>query len=232
MFDKHWCSNPQVANIIHDSWSGAEGTRNSSLLDRIGSCRKALSQWKQTSRSNAKTRIKRIKLEIEEEGAKQFPDLSKLRRWKGELADAYHEEEVYWKQKSHVNWLRDGDRNTSFFHGSVKKKRSQNKILFLLDEHGHEQYAEGSKGIIAVDYFQKLFSTLNPKNGMAILSGLSPRVSADMNRDLIKPVSREEIKKAAFSIKGGSTPGADGMTAHFFQTYWDIVVDKVISEVQ
>lgn len=53
-----------------------------------------------------------------------------------------------------------------------------------------------------------------------------------MNRELIRAVSKEEVRQAVFGIKGGSTPGADGMTAYFFQSYWEVVGNKVTFEVQ
>lgn len=53
-----------------------------------------------------------------------------------------------------------------------------------------------------------------------------------MNHDLIKPVSNEEVKRAVFIIKGGSTAGADGMTAHVFHSYWEVVGERVKQEVK
>lgn len=46
------------------------------------------------------------------------------------------------------------------------------------------------------------------------------------------PVTGEEIKRAAFSIKGDSTPGADGMSGYFYQASWNIIGPQVVSEVQ
>lgn len=91
-----------------------------------------------------------------------------------------------------VEWR--GDRKTSFFHDSVKKRRAQNKILSLIDEQETEKFEEGSKGNIAVDYFQKLFSTSNMDNAVDVLDGLPLQVSNAVKWELIKPLSKEEIK--------------------------------------
>ncbi|XP_024007995.1 uncharacterized protein LOC112083993 [Eutrema salsugineum] len=43
-------------------------------------------------------------------------------------------EESYFRQKSRINWLRDGDQNTSYFHNILKVRTNANSIKsFLLD---------------------------------------------------------------------------------------------------
>lgn len=40
-------------------------------------------------------------------------------------------EEIFWYQKSRVNWLTYGDRNTSFFHHYTRVRRQQNYVRRL-----------------------------------------------------------------------------------------------------
>lgn len=74
-----------------------------------------------------------------------------------ELDKAYREEELYWKQKSHESWHKEGNKNPKVFHGSVKYRRLKNHILVLLDEARLEQFLGGEKGNIDVDSFRNLF---------------------------------------------------------------------------
>lgn len=36
--------------------------------------------------------------------------------------------ELYWAQNSRVSWLKEGDRNTNFFHSIASNKRRKNGI--------------------------------------------------------------------------------------------------------
>ena len=46
------------------------------------------------------------------------------------------QEEILWKQKSRIQWLKEGEQNTKFFHRSTLDYTGANKILKLNNEAG------------------------------------------------------------------------------------------------
>lgn len=66
----------------------------------------------------------------------------------------------------------------------------------------------------------------------SLFKGFQGKVTEDMNVTLTKEFTPEEIKRAAFSIKGSSAPGEDGITGVFYQQYWHIVGSHIVEEIQ
>ncbi|KAL0683276.1 hypothetical protein Bca4012_050124 [Brassica carinata] len=101
----------------------------------------------------------------------------------------------------------------------------------LLDELGQEHFSEGSKGNVVVDYFRELFRSSDPFDLESLFAGFRGRVSSVMNSKLTAPVSAEEVRKAAFTMKGSSAPGEDGLTGIFCQKFWHVVGPKLTEEI-
>lgn len=70
--------------------------------------------------------------------------------------------EIFWKQKSRVEWLREGDKNTKFFHSKASARRQKNMICGLEDENGN--WIEEVKDVdrMFCEYFTKIFTATNP----------------------------------------------------------------------
>ena len=232
MFDKRWCKKPDVREVISRGWNINNSSGQASVSERIRSCRQELSKWKRSANVNSNINISRLRKELELEEAKTFPDLAWLPVMRTELEKAFKEEEDYWKVKSKNSWLRVGDKNTKIFHGWVESRRMKNKVHSIVDDAGEEHFSEESKGKIVVEYFTNLFMSSNSAIPTELLEGMTPRVTERMNRDLIKPISDVEIKRAVKEIKSDSTPGVDGMTGIFFQKFWNITGHHVTQEVR
>ena len=69
------------------------------------------------------------------------------------------QEEIHWFQRARANWLRQGDRNTSFFHNFATKRRKKNTIKGLMDENGQRQENEVAMRNIIQNYFENLFTS-------------------------------------------------------------------------
>lgn len=134
---------------------------------------------------------------------------------------------MYWLRLSRVNWLKEGDANTTFFHRTTLQRRRENKLLKLKAEDG--LWVEGDRHISCLvdDYFKSLFTLVGHKDWGDILDCIQPLVSKLMNNDLTKPMEVEEIKVAVTQMGGLNAPGPDGFQGIFYQSYWDIILNEV-----
>lgn len=217
---------------VSKAWGSKGSGRGASVLDRIRDCRVALSRWKKDNDANSKVRLTKIQFLFDEEHSKRNPSPRVMQELKLQMAQAYRDEDSFWKQKCRDKWNSFGDRNTKFFHASVKAARNKNGVDKLIDDLGNIHRSEASKGQVAVDYFSNLFKSSTPLNLQDFFDGFQPRVTSSMNEELTRVVSKEEVRRAAFAIKASSAPGADGMTGLFFQRYWDVVGPRVTLEIQ
>ena len=81
-------------------------------------------------------------------------------------------------------------------------------------------------------YFGTLFSTEGPTDFEQALDGLRPLVTEEMNSRLLIEPTEEEIKTALFQMHPNKAPGPDGMHALFFQKFWHVVGNDIITFVK
>ncbi|KAL5573276.1 hypothetical protein UlMin_022873 [Ulmus minor] len=204
-FEQAWSKDPECGEIITSSY--------------IEACSFSLSSWGRNKFRHLKKDIKALKDQIGCFSASLNPDAwLALKNNENKLNDLLLKEETYWRQRSRVSWLKDGDRNTKFFHRKASNRRSNNEILGLFDAVGCWQDDLGVvKGIIG-DYFSNILKYGRPSldDVNLVVDAIPNKVSNEINNDLDCPFIVEEIYAAVFSMNPTKAPGYEGMPALFF----------------
>jgi hypothetical protein len=75
------------------------------------------------------------------------------------------------------------------------------------------------KGVVA-DFFKNLYKNDTEVDPKMILELVQPKVTEEMNKDLLREYCDEEIGDALFQIGPLKAPGPDGFPTRFFQRNW------------
>ncbi|KAL5772200.1 hypothetical protein ACOSQ2_012124 [Xanthoceras sorbifolium] len=142
------------------------------------------------------------------------------------------QDEVFWQQKSRINWLKNGDRNTKFFHLSTMIRRRRNKIEGLKDINGDWVEDKDGLKLLACNYFKTLFSRKIIDDDYSMLPQLFPTIDECSMRHICRGISDEDVKDSLFGIGGLKAPGPDGFPAAFFQDQWTICKSDLVKLVR
>ncbi|XP_074303397.1 uncharacterized protein LOC141637889 [Silene latifolia] len=122
-----------------------------------------------------------------------------------ELKELSEARDTFLAQKSKQVWIQEGDSNSAFFHGMLKRRRSGNKLLGTSQE-----TSKIHKRII----------------------DQGPRCSEEMVGSLLVPITAKEIRDVMFSIPYIKSPGPDGYTSRFFKDAWNEIGGDVVTAVK
>ena len=94
-------------------------------------------------------------------------------------------EDIFWRQRSWVSWLQEGDRNTKFYHACASQRKRGNQINGLRDKNDVLQTDQLVISNIVVEYFHQLFNSSRPDCIQEVVSQVDSVVTLDMNVSLL-----------------------------------------------
>lgn len=137
-------------------------------------------------------------------------------------------------QKSCINRLVLGDRNTAFHDMFTIVRRRRNHISSIKNDVGDWIQNE----VEVMDFIRKGFSKLFTSSLDSAPLNLSPPstwqatlTEEEMVR-LSLPATDAEIKEGLWSMKAYKAPGLDGLHSRFFLRFWLVVGDSEKKEVK
>ena len=234
-----WADRMDFQDIVKEAWqSPVNGNPMYRFTSKLQLIKHALKDLHRNNSSHISARVAEAKTRwnLAQVLLDESPTSEDLLAAERECAVLYSQlckdEEAIFKQRSRMQWLKLGDRNTKFFHRSLLHRQSRNGIHVLADETGNLIHDQKEIGLLAVKHFQSLLTSTvpHPEKDPSML--FANPIPTPLIPGLILPVINEEIKTALFSIPDNKASGPDGFTSLFFKRCWDIIGVEFLAAIK
>lgn len=138
-FEAIWTRRADCKELIKGFWDGGINLSSPNGLGTgLKQCAEALVKWSESAFGQIPRKIQEKKRTISEliKGDSEGQNGPKINRLKREVNKLLDEEEIWLQQRSRVQWLGEGDRNTKYFHHRSVGKRTQSLVYGTMMGHG------------------------------------------------------------------------------------------------
>jgi hypothetical protein len=147
-----------------------------------------------------------------------------------DLENSILQEEIRWRHKSRVLWLKGGDKCTKFFHRVANSNRRSNYIESLsingstsLDQQVIRDHVD--------QFYKSLFA--EPFYWRPRIDNLTfDSLDASEASSLELPLEENEVLEVVKGLNHDKAPGLDGFTLAFFQDCWDVIKTNLMGVFQ
>ncbi|GKD87001.1 RNA-directed DNA polymerase, eukaryota, reverse transcriptase zinc-binding domain protein [Tanacetum coccineum] len=191
---------------------------------------KKLGEWQCVERAeNLRSKVKECEVD-------KFPhnDSIKEKSWSTlrEYQEATKEEYSLLCQKAKVEWLREGDRNTVYFHKTIKEIVHRSIIMTIRNEDG-TRFVNEDVAIQFVKHFENFLGQRRDVQSLASRQDIfKNKINTEDAQRMVRNISDSEIKNAMSKIEDSKAPGPDGYTARFYKSAWSIVGSEVCQAIK
>ncbi|KAL2930019.1 LINE-1 retrotransposable element ORF2 protein [Bienertia sinuspersici] len=209
-----WQQAPNYSQRIQQAWEG---------------------EVKGTAMFQVTQKLKRVKTSLKELNKKGFNNLQaeETRTYQEmvEIQETLHREplntDLMQKEKDAVCNYNQAHKNC------IRKRTLQNNVYAIRDRDGSMK--DSPEGIQAafVDYYKELLGKAMTGRAHVHLEIImkGPVLQEDQKSKLVQPFTKEEVRKAIFSIPGNKSLGPDGFGTQFYKHNWDLIGEEVTTAI-
>jgi hypothetical protein len=228
-FENMWLKVDGFVDKVRVWWSSFSfvGSPSFILAKKLRALKGEIKRWNREEFGNVGARIKAWEEELEMldrfEEVRRLSEEEKARRkaLAADLEASLLQEEISWRHKSRVRWLKEGDKCTKFFHQVASANRRNNSIESLM-VNGLSTSDPACIGEHVVSYYESLFS--EPLSWRPRLDNLEfDRLNGVEASSLEDPFEEREVREVIKGMDRDKAPGPDGFSMAFFQDCWEVV---------
>ncbi|KAA3462691.1 reverse transcriptase [Gossypium australe] len=224
-FEAWWIMKKTFEKEIKASWESITGT----IVEKLERLQVDLKVWARSIKKGRDGLKNKLTEELDMQMAEEKTDkmMAKIVDTKIYMNVEMDKDEVYWEQRARANWLKVGEKKSTFFHRFASFQRRINTISRLELAGGGEANEVSEINEAATLYFQKLFTSSRVGDLSYLLTGIENNISPVINIALLSTYTSEEVYAALKGMRPTKAPGPNGFQALFFQRYWHIIGEEV-----
>ena len=185
---------------------------------------------------------KRIKFSVLNKKLEQLKNDSdancfEIRQLEGELSELWDQKTEGARIRAGEAWYEKGEKSSKYFF-NLEKIRSRGKLWTQIKDsegkikHGIDNILEEQ-----VQFYSKLLKSegWDEQEAEKLLTNIDKTLTDDERLFCDQKISEKEVCKAIHDLKINKSPGEDGITAEFYQTFWPEIKDQfmqVIREIE
>jgi len=219
-FEAAWIDHNDYADLVKSSWI----SQNHNITAALAKVQENSITFNQDVSGNifkrkkhVENRLKGVQSYLERVDSYRHTLLEK------ELQQEYNhilfQEEMLWYQKSREQWVKFGDKNTSFFHAQTIIRRKRNRIHRLQLSNGIWTSDSSILQEEAQKYFKNFFCGHQHSPNNTFHEGAPPTIDDIEKLSLTKPITKNEVFTSLNSMKPYKAPDLDGFHCIFFKQY-------------
>ncbi|KAH1113857.1 hypothetical protein J1N35_007235 [Gossypium stocksii] len=120
------------------------------------------------------------------------------------------QEEIFGEQRARVNWLKNEDKNTSYFHQATIQRQVRSRIKELEGANGERISTTEDMLKLASKFFDDLFSASEMGFDDRLFGLVEKRVTTEMNALLLKQFTEKDITYVVKTMAPLKAPSIDG----------------------
>nr|XP_027096078.1 uncharacterized protein LOC113715975 [Coffea arabica] len=133
-FMNFWTSKPELLDVIKCQWNRRfSGPLLNIFAQKLRKVKAALRIWSRNVFGDIFESVKvaeqrAFKAELSYDDDASEANLVELHEAQAQLRRSHGVEHMFWQQKARLKWLKDGDRNSKYFHSVVAKRRNNENL--------------------------------------------------------------------------------------------------------
>lgn len=135
------------------------------------------------------------------------------------------QEEILWRRSARIQCIKNGDKNTKFFHAYASARKRKNTISKVEANGTHLDNQDDIREAF-IEFYSNLYCTTGPSDIRLNWKQLFGEERLDQSK-LEKPFTEDEIKAAVFSSAKDKAPGPDGFPMSFYERYWSTIKQDI-----